>query len=124
MQKVTKYRIAFTVVLLVLDLLIISGGLFFLYQIKLHGAGIASTFTPSISYSLAAFKHSEIRHIWIWLQPAFFGVLTWIWTTGRHNLEQLDNIEGVPSPSGHGQFGTARWMGEREADKIFTLNKF
>lgn len=124
MQKVTKYRIAFTLILAGIDLLVISGGLFFLYQIKIHGAGIVSSLKPSLAWSMAALKNQKTRQLWLWLQPAVLGALVWIWTVGRHSLEQLNNVEGVPNPSGHGQFGTARWMQEKEADKIFTVNKF
>lgn len=122
MSKTNKYRLFFTILLLVFDFLVLTGGLFFLLQLKTMGAEYIAEYSFSIFHCIEVFLDPAARNIWIWLQPAVMGALIWVWLTGRSTLHQFDS--DMPSPAGHGQHGTARWMTEKEVDSFFTVHKF
>jgi len=116
-DKAFPFRVAFTVVLVILDFFIIPQLLSMLIHSK-HGL---------LNYSWSVFGGIKalptVKSIWLWLQPAALGVIAWIWLTGRSLVNVVyDNDQ--PRPAGHGQHGTARWMTQKEVDKHFSTHNF
>lgn len=117
-DKAFPFRVAFTIIVVALDFLVIPQLLIIPLLIK--------------QQSLAAFHFSffgaikalpEVFHIWSWLQPLAVGVIVGIWLTGR-SLVNVNYDSDLPQVAGHGQHGTARWLSEAEVDAFFNAHKF
>ncbi|NLK51459.1 MAG: hypothetical protein GX295_03285 [Syntrophomonadaceae bacterium] len=65
----------------------------------------------------------QVKSLWLWLQPVVVMAIAWLWLTGR-SLVNVNYNKEIPNPSGHGQYGTARWQTEREIDQNFVSHRF
>lgn len=117
-DKAFPFRVAFTLVAVVLDLFVIPQLLSMLIHLK---QGTIMDFHWSILGGIIAIP--MVKDIWFWLQPAALGAIAWIWLTGRSMVNVVYD-DDQPRPAGHGQHGTARWLTEKEIDKNFSTHRF
>lgn len=117
-DKALPFRIAFTVVVIVLDVVIIPQLLLAPIHLK---QGTFSQFMLTPAGWLVALP--AVKGVWFWLQPMAVGAIVWLWLTGRSLINVTCNAD-VPQPSGHGQHGTASWQTEKEIDENFQTHSF
>lgn len=117
-DKALPFRIAFTLVLILLDIIIIPQLLLAPIHLK---QGTLNQFAITLLGWITALP--IIKGVWLWLQPAIIGAVIWIWMTGR-SLVNVSYHADVPQASGHGQHGTARWQTVKEIDKNFEVHIF
>lgn len=119
MKKVTIIRMILTLLIGFIDFVIAPGILFKAYTIRVFSPEL---FIPDLQAVIQFWGVPKMRMIWFYLQPATIVAVAWVWLQGRSNLHQFSG--DAPGPAGHGQFGTARWMTEMEADRTFSKHFF
>lgn len=117
-DKALPFRIAFTFVLVFLDIIIIPQLLLAPIYLK---QGNISSFSITILGWVSAI--TVVKGVWFWLQPAVIGIIVWLWLTGR-SLVNINYNSDIPQASGHGQHGTARWQTVKEIDRHFKVHNF
>ncbi|MGE5545250.1 MAG: hypothetical protein ACM3UW_09795 [Bacillota bacterium] len=117
-DKALPFRIVFTVIVVTLDFIVLPQLLLALIHFK---QGTFSQFQFSFFGWITALPH--VKDVWIWIQPMAIGAVTWIWLTGR-SLVNMNYLDDVPQPSGHGQHGTARWQTDEEIGHNFKVHRF
>ena len=117
-DKALPFRIAFTLIVIIIDFVVLPQVLMIPSQVK-HGT--YNQFELSVFGWIAALP--QVFDVWKYIQPMAVAAIAWIWLTGR-SLVNVNYKGDVPRPSGHGQFGTARWQTEKEIDKNFNVHRF
>lgn len=117
-DKALPFRIAFTLIVIILDFIVIPQLLIAPIHIK-QGTFTQYQFTATGWITALPL----IKGIWLWLQPMAVGAVVWLWVTGR-SLVNVNYNADIPQPSGHGQHGTAKWQTEKEIDKNFKVHSF
>lgn len=116
MGKLNKFRLFFSILLVILDIFLLPQILVLPLFIKDNILHTWSLTFFSIKYFKTAFP------MWIWCQLFLVAALIYIWTEGKGfvNISDSDN----PPAAGHGQHGTSRWMTQKEIEKVFTVKHF
>lgn len=117
-DKALPFRIAFTLIVIILDIVVIPQLLMAGINLK---QGTISQFSLTATGWIAALP--AVKDIWIWIQPMAAGAVLWLWLTGR-SLVNVNYNADIPQASGHGQHGTARWQTPKEIDQSFQVHKF
>lgn len=117
-DKALPFRITFTIIIILLDLLVIPQILLVPIYVK---QGTFAYFHWSFFGGITVLP--KVKSVWLWLQPAAAGAIAWLWLTGR-SLVNIVYTDDLPQPAGHGQHGTARWMTDAEIDRYFSTHKF
>ncbi len=116
-DKAFPFRVAFSLVLVILDFFIIPQVLSMLVHLK---QGSILTFHWSILGGIIAIP--TVKDMWLWLQPAVFVAIVWIWLAER-SLLNVVYVDDQPRSAGHGQHGSARWMSPAEVDQSFSVHE-
>ena len=117
-DKAFPFRVGFTLIIIILDLLVIPQILIIPLLVKQQSI---AAFHFSLLGGIKALP--TVLHIWFWLQPVAVGAIVWIWLTGR-SLVNVNYDSDLPQVAGHGQHGTARWLLDSEVDSFFSTHKF
>jgi type IV secretion system protein VirD4 len=117
-DKALPFRVAFTLIVAVLDFVIIPQLLMVPIQLK-QGAPTQLQITAAGWITALPL----VKNVWLWLQPIAVAAVVWLWLTGR-SLVNVNFNADIPQPAGHGQHGTARWQTEKEIDRNFSVHSF
>ncbi len=122
MKILIKLRIFIVLVILVLNLLLLPNLLLFLQVFKEYGFQAPRIFLQSgefLQNVLQVKDNKNLFEIWVYFQP---GVLFLMYMTlfGRRKKHYAADGLGGPEAAGRGQFGTSRWLSEKELDKLST----
>lgn len=116
--------IAFTIVF-VLDLLLVPTILDLPRFIKLYGANGPTQFFNNIDLlgtTIKAFTDPGFRMLFLTSQPVVLSLIIYmLWkNTFTRKNKKIVGIGG-PKAAGSGQFGTSRWLTDKEVDKLTTI---
>lgn len=114
--------------LVVLDIVLLPSVLRFPYYIKEHAARAATVWFEEFSVIDAAkllFADPLLQQLWIVCQPLLLLlVILMFWKDMPGKKNRIMDGVGGPEASGSGEYGTSRWMSDKEMDKTATRWKF
>lgn len=68
---------------------------------------------------MTLYKDNKLKEIWFYSQPLIFAGIVAIFFSTRMRGQQKKGGLGGPDAAGSGQFGTARWLTDKEIESVF-----
>lgn len=124
MKRITKVRIIGTIIFLILDILILPTVIEFPLYLKNFGIEAPDEYFRNIDLFATAQKvltDSEYRNVFLAIQPLMLLILfSLLWKDAFKRKETKVNKLGGPAAAGSGEFGTARWLTDKELEQKTT----